>query len=94
MKQDLLFGKRGKNNLVLLNGSYKETHSFIAERMGTELEVSCVKGTITTFVIEEFVPHECEYFLSMQTRRNSDTISFGAWVESLLKITGSEFLPT
>lgn len=78
VKPDMLFGKRGKNNLVLLNADYEAAQKFIAERMGTEIEVSAVKGTLTTFVIEPFVPHKEEYYLSIQTVREGDQLSFGA----------------
>lgn len=78
VKPDMLFGKRGKNNLVLLNGDYAAAQKFIAERMNKELEISGVTGTLTTFVIEPFVPHEHEYYLSIQPDREGDTVSFGA----------------
>lgn len=78
VKPDMLFGKRGKNNLVLLNASYEEAQAFIAERMGQPLEVSGVRGTLSAFIIEPFVPHDHEYYLSIQTDRNGDNVSFGA----------------
>lgn len=78
VKPDMLFGKRGKNNLVLLNGDYDAAQKFIAERMGTEIDVSGVKGTLSTFLIEPFVPHKEEYYLSIQTVREGDRLSFGA----------------
>ncbi len=78
VKPDMLFGKRGKNNLVMLNCDYETAQMFIADRMNTELEISGVTGTLTTFVIEPFVPHEHEYYLGIQTERDGDTVSFGA----------------
>lgn len=78
VKTDMLFGKRGKNNLVLLKADYKSAQDFIAERMGNEIEVSNVTGTLTTFLIEPFVPHEHEFYLSIQTVREGDQLSFGA----------------
>lgn len=78
VKPDMLFGKRGKNNLVLLNADYATAQKFIADRIGTEIDVSGVKGTLTTFLIEPFVPHKEEYYLSIQTVREGDRLSFGA----------------
>ncbi len=77
VKPDMLFGKRGKNNLVLLDGDYAAAQQFIAERMGNEIEVSGVSGVLSTFIIECFVPHEEEFYLAIQTRRDGDSLSFG-----------------
>ncbi|CAN8072582.1 unnamed protein product [Agarophyton chilense] len=78
VKPDMLFGKRGKNNLVLLNADYKAAQTFINKRMGNEIEVSGVKGVLTTFLIETFVPHQHEFYLCIQTVRQGDRLSFGA----------------
>lgn len=78
VKPDMLFGKRGKNNLVLLKANYETAQSFIKERMGQKLEVSGVHGVLTTFLIEPFVPHSDEFYLSIQTVREGDRLSFGA----------------
>lgn len=77
VKPDMLFGKRGKNNLVLLNADYAAAQEFIAERMGQSLEISGVEGELTTFIIEQFVPHQEEFYLSIQSHRTHDTIRFG-----------------
>jgi ATP citrate (pro-S)-lyase len=78
VKPDMLFGKRGKNNLVLLNGDYDAAQKFIAERMGKEIDVSGVAGTLSTFIIEPFIPHQHEYYLSIRTDRHGDVLSFGS----------------
>lgn len=78
VKPDMLFGKRGKNNLVLLNADYDVAQSFIAERIGQDLEVGGVRGVVTTFLIEPFIPHSQEFYLSIQTVRDGDRLSFGA----------------
>lgn len=77
-KPDMLFGKRGKNNLVLLNADYDAAQRFIAERMGEEIEISGVIGTLSTFLIEPFIVHRNEYYMSIQTVREGDCLSFGA----------------
>lgn len=76
VKPDMLFGKRGKNNLVLLDASWDESKKFIKEKTGSEIEVGKVKGVITHFIVEPFVPHKDEYYLSVLTGRDGDTISF------------------
>lgn len=78
VKPDMLFGKRGKNNLVLLNADLDGARKFISEKIGQELDVSGVTGTLTTFLIEPFVPHTQEFYLSIQTVREGDRLSFGA----------------
>lgn len=78
VKPDMLFGKRGKHNLVLLNADYDVAQSFIAERLNQPLEVSGVKGVLSTFLIEPFVPHSHEYYFCVQTVREGDRLRFGA----------------
>lgn len=78
VKPDMLFGKRGKNNLVLLNADYAEAQAFISERMGKEISVSGVSGTLSAFIVEPFVAHAEEFYLSIQSARDGDTLSFGA----------------
>ncbi|KAK1861024.1 hypothetical protein I4F81_003608 [Pyropia yezoensis] len=78
IKPDMLFGKRGKNNLVLLNADYSAAQAFISARMGTDVEVGGVTGTLSSFVIEPFVPHSAEYYLNIATDRAGDVLRFGA----------------
>ncbi|KAA8493680.1 ATP-citrate synthase alpha chain protein 2 [Porphyridium purpureum] len=77
VKPDMLFGKRGKSDLVALNKSWDEVVEFVSARMGTELEVSGVKGRITTFIVEPFVPHDFEFYLCIQAHRAHELLSFG-----------------
>lgn len=39
VKPDMLFGKRGKNNLVLLNATYPEAQKFIEERINKSITI-------------------------------------------------------
>ena len=50
---------------VLLRLLSLQAKSFILERLGKEFEIKGVKGEITHFVIEPFVPHKEEYYLSI-----------------------------
>ncbi len=76
VKPDMLFGKRGKNNLLLLDAGYADAVKFIKEKMGKEMEISGINGPVTHFIIERFVPHKEEYYLSIMTGRDADTINF------------------
>jgi len=76
VKPDMLFGQRGKNDLVGLNLTYAEAEDFIRKRMNKEVTIKGCTGPVTTFVVEPFVPHEEEYYLCIQTTRLGTDISF------------------
>ncbi|NYZ73931.1 ATPase [Candidatus Micrarchaeota archaeon] len=78
VKPDMLFGKRGKSNLVLLDADYPRAEEFIKKHMNHEAEVSGVKGSLTHFIIEPFVPHKEEFYFSISTERDADVILFSA----------------
>lgn len=77
-KPDVLFGKRGKNNLVLLNADFKGVEEFVNERVGKETEVGGLKGTLSHFLIEPFIPHKEEFYISLISNREDITIYFSA----------------
>ena len=76
VKPDMLFGKRGKSNLLLLDATFEQAKKFLKEKLGKEQEISGVSGTLTHFIIERFVPHKEEYYFSIMTGRDADTINF------------------
>ena len=80
VKPDQLFGKRGKNNLLLLNADLKAAKAWIKERMGKEVTIEQTTGkttgTLTHFLIEPFAPHDAEYYLAFTSSRDVDTIHF------------------
>ena len=75
-KPDQLFGKRGKADLLSLNKDLNETKSFINERMNKEVEIGGLKGTLNRFLVEPFVPHEKEFYLSITSDMKTDIIHF------------------
>ncbi|BAM78923.1 ATP citrate lyase [Cyanidioschyzon merolae strain 10D] len=78
VKPDMLFGKRGKQNLVLLKADLEQAVDFaedLIKRRG-EIEVQGVRGRITTCIVEPYLPHDVEYYLSIQSVRNGNVISF------------------
>ncbi|CAD6257615.1 unnamed protein product [Miscanthus lutarioriparius] len=76
LKPDMLFGKRGKSGLVALKLDLAQVRQFVKERLGVEVEMGGCKAPITTFIVEPFVPHDQEYYLSIVSERLGSTISF------------------
>ncbi|GMN44105.1 hypothetical protein TIFTF001_013308 [Ficus carica] len=76
VKPDMLFGKRGKSGLVALNLDLAQVADFVKARLGKEVEMGGCKAPITTFIVEPFVPHDQEYYLSIVSDRLGSTISF------------------
>lgn len=78
VKPDQLFGKRGKHGLLDVNLNLDQTKAWIAERMHKEVTVGHSTGTLETFLIEPFVPHDPqnELFVAIRTEREQDIIYF------------------
>jgi len=79
-KPDQLFGKRGKNNMLLVDKTLDEVAAWIAERMSVETTIEGAggqtTGTLTHFLIEPFVPHDAEYYLAFTSGHEADKILF------------------
>lgn len=79
-KPDQLFGKRGKNDLLLVDVDYGKVKEWIEERMGKEATIvqttGKTTGILTHFLIEPFVPHTDEYYLAITSKREADVIHF------------------
>lgn len=69
VKPDMLFGQRGKHDLVALNVSFAEAKAFVSARVGKAITVNGLSDAVTHFILEPFVPHKEEYYLSIQSRR-------------------------
>ncbi|KAF9681456.1 hypothetical protein SADUNF_Sadunf05G0003400 [Salix dunnii] len=76
VKPDMLFGKRGKSGLVALNLDLAQVAEFVKARLGAEVEMGGCKAPITTFIVEPFVPHDQEFYISIVSERLGSTISF------------------
>lgn len=98
VKPDMLFGKRGKSGLVALNLDVAQVADFVKSRLGVEVEMGGCKAPITTFIVEPFVPHDQEYYLSIVSERLGSTISFsecgGIDIEENWEKVKTAFLPT
>jgi len=75
-KPDQLFGKRGKSNLILLNANFPQLKKFIAEKLGSDIEIRGKKGQILRILVEPFVVHEKEFYVSITSETDHDLIHF------------------
>jgi ATP-citrate lyase beta-subunit len=76
VKPDQLFGKRGKANLLLLNANCDEMKDFCYSNLDRVCEIGNVQGELKRLLVEPFIPHEKEYYVSITTERNNDVIHF------------------
>jgi ATP citrate (pro-S)-lyase len=87
VKPDQLIKRRGKSGLLLLNASWEEVQAWVSARLGTEIEVSGVKGPLTHFIVEPFVPHgeSDEYYVCIQSNRYGEEVMFYHQVHALAR---------
>ncbi|MFX1293218.1 MAG: ATP citrate lyase citrate-binding domain-containing protein, partial [Promethearchaeota archaeon] len=76
VKPDQLFGKRGKANLLLLDATYDQMKKFCLERLDKVYEIGNIKGKLKRLLVEPFIPHEKEYYVSITSDRENDFIHF------------------
>ncbi|MFH2105809.1 MAG: ATP citrate lyase citrate-binding domain-containing protein [Candidatus Micrarchaeota archaeon] len=74
VKPDVLMGKKGKHNLILLNADFSAAKGFIKEHLNKEMKIGNISGVLTHFIIQPFVPHQNEYFVSIMSGRDADKI--------------------
>jgi ATP-citrate lyase beta-subunit len=86
-KPDMLFGKRGKNDLVLFKTekpgdvTLEEAAKWIDEKQSQEVTLlSGEKGQLTHFIVEPFTPHtqDQEYYISATTVGEDDVLYMSA----------------
>ncbi|MCD6171401.1 MAG: ATPase [Thermoplasmata archaeon] len=76
VKPDMLFGKRGKHGLILLNASYEEAEKWIEDKMNKNIRVGSIEGKLTHFLVEPYIKHDKEYYLAIKDDREADHIYF------------------
>ncbi|HUW88981.1 MAG TPA: ATP citrate lyase citrate-binding domain-containing protein [Candidatus Nanopelagicaceae bacterium] len=76
VKPDQLFGKRGKANLLLLDANCDEMKDFCYSNLDRVCEIGNVSVALKRLLVEPFIPHEKEYYVSITTERNNDVIHF------------------
>ncbi|XP_073035765.1 ATP-citrate synthase alpha chain protein 1-like [Primulina eburnea] len=98
VKPDMLFGKRGKSGLVVLNLDLDGVAAFVKEQLGKEVEIGGCRGLITTIIVEPFVPHDKEFYLNIVSERLGCSISFsecgGIEIEENWDKVKTIFVPT
>ncbi|MHA2246820.1 MAG: ATP citrate lyase citrate-binding domain-containing protein [Candidatus Hodarchaeales archaeon] len=75
-KPDQLFGKRGKANLLLLDTDFDGLKTFCSDRLNKEVEIGGIKGTLNRFLVEPFIPHDKEFYVSITSDMENDIIHF------------------
>src|SRR3989338_391886 len=79
VKPDILIGQRGKHDLVKLNCTIAEAEQFVDSRLNQTITVHWTSGPVTHFLLEPFIPHAAEYYVSIVPSRLSNTIHFSAY---------------
>jgi len=75
-KPDQLFGKRGKANLLLIDANLDQLKTFCKDKLNNEYVIADTKAKLLRMLIEPFIPHEKEYYVSITSDRDNDTIHF------------------
>jgi len=98
IKPDQLFGKRKQYGLVLVDVTLSQVKEFVNRHGNKEMMIGKVKGKLTHFLVEPFIPHQEEYYLSIVSHREGEILSFslegGADIEERWSKVHSLFIPT
>ncbi len=98
VKPDQLFGKRGKLGLIAVNSTFSQVQEFINTHRNKETVIGKATDTLTSFLIEPFIPHTSEYYLSFTSERDGTTIYFstegGIGIEENWNKVKTFFIPT
>ncbi|MHA1409781.1 MAG: ATP citrate lyase citrate-binding domain-containing protein [Candidatus Odinarchaeia archaeon] len=74
IKPDQIIGKRGKGELIKLNADLNEAISFIKNLRNKKIKIQDIEGEINYFIIEKYVPHNKEYYLAFNVKRDADQV--------------------
>jgi len=75
-KVDEMFGKRGKLGYVKVAQDWDECRAWIESYRGKEVMIGERIGKLNHFLIEPFIEHQNEYYLSFTCERENDVINF------------------
>ncbi|MFH1978617.1 MAG: ATP citrate lyase citrate-binding domain-containing protein [Candidatus Aenigmatarchaeota archaeon] len=76
IKPDHMFGRRGKNNLILLDADLEKAKFFLKEHMNKKTIIGEKEGVLTHFLVETYIPHDKEFYLAIKMGKNRDVIYF------------------
>ncbi|KAG2120123.1 ATP citrate lyase [Suillus cothurnatus] len=68
----------GKAGLLALNKDWQDAKKWIQDRAGKPQRVESVTGTLSSFIVEPFLPHpsDSEYYICITSGRDADTLLF------------------
>lgn len=78
IKPDMLFGKRWKYGLVGVGLNKSQTISWFHEKFQTTMNISWVEWSLDVFLVEDYIPHTAEYYISFSAERDYDVVNFSA----------------
>ncbi len=76
IKPDQLFGKRWKYGLVWVKLNASDIQNRFEQHNNSTITINQTTWVLNTFLVEKFVPHIAEYYLSCTTNRDVDVIRF------------------
>jgi succinyl-CoA synthetase beta subunit len=76
IKPDQLFGKRGKHGLIGVNMDHIELKYRLADHLDKQTTIDGKTDTLHTFLVEPFIPHTDEYYISIKASKDADIIYF------------------
>lgn len=83
IKPDELFGKRGKYGLVGVGLTPQKLQDWYTEKTQSQVTIEKNSWYLSTFLIEPFIAHTDEYYVSVKTEREYDVLYFSkeGWME-------------
>jgi len=76
LKPDMLFGKRGKKNMVQLDISWAEAKKFLKANIGRKEKIDTKEGTLDFWIVEPFLVHKDEFYFSLRASDGEDIFMF------------------
>lgn len=83
IKPDELFWKRWKLGLLWINLEKNELITWYKEKISKEIEINSLKWFLKNFIVEEFIPHDEEFYVSITSKREWDELTFSNfwWID-------------
>ena len=78
IKPDVSIGKRGKKELIALDLDWKKVTQYLVENFDKRIKVNDTDGILKQFLVEPYIAHQDEYYVSIISERTHDTILFSS----------------